>query len=184
MENIGVTMVRDNMQDIPDFPFPKGFGVRCFRPGEGHIWTRIQRSAETFFEIGDDLFEREFGSNLAALEDRSFFAISDSGEEVGTITAWWYVDKQDKKWGLIHWVAVHPDYQGRGLAKATMSVVMNRLKQSHDCACLHTSSGRIAAIKVYLDFGFQPAFDRENSQKAWSELASVLDHPTLKKYNL
>ncbi len=182
MKNIGVRMIREHMENIPDIPFPEGFGVRNFRPGEGHIWTKIQRAAEPFFEIKDDLFQNEFGKNLPALEDRSFFVITDDGEEVGTITAWWNPDWRDKEWGLIHWVAVHPDYQGRGLAKSAMTVAMKRLKQSHDRALLNTSTGRIAALKVYLDFGFCPDLEPENSQEAWEEVASVLAHPTLKEY--
>ena len=182
MKNIGVRMLREHMEDIPDIPFPEGFSVRNFRPGEGHIWTRIQRAAEPFFEIKDDLFQREFGKNLPDMEDRSFFVITGHGEEVGTITAWWNPDLRGKEWGLIHWVAILPDYQGRGLAKPAMSVTMKRLKQSHDRALLGTSTGRIVAIKVYLDFGFCPDVEAENSQEAWTEVASVLAHPTLKEY--
>ena len=76
----------------------------------------------------DDLFQREFGKNLPALEDRSFFVITDDGEEIGSITAWWRPDWRGKEWGMIHWVAIHPDYQGRGLAKPAMTVAMKRLK--------------------------------------------------------
>lgn len=181
MKNIGVTMIRETMEDIPDIPFPEGFGVRNYRPGEGHIWTRIQRAAEPFFEIEDNLFEREFGNYLKEMEDRSFFIITEDGEEVGTITAWWNSDWQGKDWGLIHWIAIHPNYQGRGLAKPAMTVAMKRLKQSHHRCLLNTSTGRIVAIKVYLDFSFYPYLERDNSQEAWSEVASVLKHPILKK---
>ena len=182
MKNIGVRMIREHMEDIPDISFPAGFGVRNFRPGEGHIWTRIQRAAETFFEIKDDLFQHEFGKNLTGLEDRSFFVITDDGEEVGSITAWWNPDWRGKEWGMIHWVAIHPDYQGRGLAKPAMTVAMKRLKQSHDRSFLGTSTARVIAIKVYLDFGFCPDLESNNSQEAWEELASVLAHPTLTEY--
>ena len=182
MKNIGVRMIRENMDNIPEIPFPSGFGVRNYRPGEGHIWTGIQRAAETFFKIEDDLFEREFGNNLSAMEDRSFFVVTDDGKEVGTITAWRYPDWKGKEWGLIHWVAIHPDYQGRGLAKPAMTVAMERLQQSHDRALLNTSTGRIIAVKVYLDFGFCPDMESNNSQEAWEEVASILAHPTLKEY--
>ena len=182
MKNISANMIREHMENIPDIPFPAGFSVRNFRPGEGHIWTRIQRAAEPFFEIKDGLFQHQFGENLLALEDRSFFVITDDGEEVGSITAWWNPDWRGKKWGMIHWVAIHPDYQGRGLAKPAMTVAMKRLKQSHDRSLLNTSTGRIIAIKVYLDFGFCPDLESENSQEAWEEVASVLAHPILKEY--
>ena len=60
-----------------------------------------------------------------------------------------------------------------------MSVAMTRLKQSHKRCFLGTSTGRIPAIKRYLDFGFMPDLSRENSQEAWTEVASVLEHPLL-----
>lgn len=180
MKNYGVRMIREHMENIPELLFPKGFGFRKFRSGEGHIWTRIQRAAEPYFEIDDGLFDREFGHDLQAMEDRSFFVITDAGEEIGTITAWWNPDWQGKDWGQIHWVAIHPDYQGRGLSKPAMTVAMKRLKQSHDRCFLGTSSRRIVAIKVYLDFGFYPDLEAENSREAWEQVASALEHPILK----
>jgi GNAT superfamily N-acetyltransferase len=182
MQDIGITMIREHMENIPEITFPEGFGIRNYRPGEGHIWMRIQRAAEKFIKVEDDLFDQEFGRNLKELEDRSFFVVTDDGEEVGTITAWWSPDWRGKEWGLIHWLAIHPDYQGRGLSKPAMTVAMERLRQSHDRAFLSTSTGRIIAVKVYLDFGFYPDLEAENSQAAWEAVASVLAHPVLKEY--
>lgn len=179
MKNYSVRMIRKNMENIPQFPVPKGFAIRKYRPDEGHIWTRIQRAAERYINIDDGLFIREFKRDLLAMENRSFFLTTDAGEEIGTITAWWQPDMDGKNWGQIHWVAIHPDYQGRGLSKPMMSVVMTRLKQSHERCFLDTSTQRIPAIKVYLDFGFIPDLSRENSQQAWTEVASVLEHPLL-----
>ena len=62
-----------------------------------------------------------------------------------------------------------------------MSVAMQRLKQSHERCFLITSSRRVAAIKVYFDFGFYPDLESENSQETWAEVASVLDHDILKE---
>ncbi len=182
MKNIGVNMIREHMENIPDIPFPKGFSIRSYCSGEEHIWTRIQRAAEQFFEIEDDLFQREFGMDLPAMENRSFFIITEDGAEVGTITAWWRPEWRGQEWGRIHWVAIHPDYQGRGLAKPAMTVAMKRMKEYHDQTMLDTSTARIIAIKVYLDFGFCPDLEAKNSQEAWTEIASVLTHPTLKEY--
>lgn len=174
-------MIREDMENIPDFPIPKGFAVRNYRRSEGYIWTRIQKAADPYIKIDDELFVREFKRDLLAMEDRSFYLTTDAGEEIGTITAWWQPDMNGKTWGQVHWVAIHPDYQGQGLSKPMMSVAMARLKQSHERCFLDTSTGRIPAIKLYLDFGFIPDLSRENSREAWTEVASVLKHPTLEE---
>ena len=108
MKNLGVRMIREDMENIPQFPIPEGFAIRNYRRDEGYIWTRIQQAAEPYINIDDGLFMREFKRDLLAMENRSFYLTTDAGEEIGTITAWW----QDEEWGQIHWVAVHPDYQG------------------------------------------------------------------------
>jgi hypothetical protein len=60
-----------------------------------------------------------------------------------------------------------------------MTVAMKRLKQSHNRVLLGTSTGRIGAIKVYLAFGSYPDLESENSQEAWPEAASVIEHHLL-----
>ena len=181
MKNYSVRMIRENMENIPKFRVPDGFAIRNFRRNEGHIWTRILQAGEPYAEIDDELFDREFKRHLSVMEDRSFYLTTDTGEEIGTITAWWQ-DIDGEVWGQIHWVVIHPDYQGRGLSKPMMTVAMERLKQSHERCFLGTSTGRIAAIKVYLDFGFIPDLSVENSREAWTEVASVLEHPLLTKF--
>ena len=179
MKNYSVRMIREHMDNIPQFPIPKGFAIRNYCPNEGHIWTRIQKAAEPYIDIDDGLFDRAFSRDLLVMEDRSFYLTTDTGEEIGTITAWWQPNMNGEVWGQIHWVAIHPDYQGHGLSKPMMSVAMARLKQSHERCFLDTSTRRIAAVKVYLDFGFTPDLSRENSREAWTEVASVIKHPLL-----
>ena len=180
MKNSSVKMIRPHMDNIPQFPCPQNYRIRPYGAGEGSLWTAIQRAAEPFFSIEDSLFEREFGHALTALEDRSFFLETTTGTVVGTTTAWWDSKYKDGTWGLIHWVAIHPDYQGQGLAKTLMSAAMQRLQKSHNCAFLGTSTGRLAALKIYLDFGFLPDMEHENAAAAWAEVATRIDHPLLK----
>jgi hypothetical protein len=66
-----------------------------------------------------------------------------------------------------------------------MTHAMNRLAQSHPNAMLGTSTGRIWAIKVYLDFGFYPD-PRELEAKpevieGWTQVQAQLNHPLLTK---
>ena len=114
MQNYNVTMIRTHMDDIPEFTLKAGFDIRKYRSNECHVWTSIQQKSETFFAIDDQLFHREFGNDYTAMEDRCFFLTSSKGDEIGTITAWWNESWREQNWGRIHWVAIVPDYQGKG----------------------------------------------------------------------
>ena len=58
----------------------------------------------------------------------------------------------------IHWVAVHPDYHGKGLAKALLTQLMtlyNELGFKGDLY-LVTQTWSYKAINIYENFGFAP----------------------------
>lgn len=184
MPNQEVTMVRGNMLAIPQFALPAGYCVRMYRDGDAATWTALQAAAEPFFAIAPDLFDGQYGDALDALPDRMFFIETDNGEPAASISAWWETDRfgADER-GRIHWVVVHPDHQKRGLTKPMMTLAMARLAQSHTTAMLGTSTGRVWAIKVYLDFGFAPDLDeimaKPEVASAWRALQARLAHPLL-----
>ena len=60
-----------------------------------------------------------------------------------------------------------------------LTVIMRRLAEDHPCAVLGTSSRRLPALKCYLDFGFVPDMTEERAIEGWSQVRSVLKHPTL-----
>ena len=174
-ENLSVGMYRPHMRDIPQFSFPDGYGVRALRPEDGPVWTDAQRDAEHWLEITDDLFQSEFGFDLEALAWRSFFIVNAQGAAVGAISAWYDRDIRGLDYGRIHWVCLRPAYRGLGLIKPAMTHAMNVLAQWHERAYLGTSTARVPAIKVYLDFGFLPDMALPGAEKAWRQLAERLD---------
>jgi len=79
---------------------------------------------------------------------------------------------------LVHYVAIIPDEQGRGLAKPLLTVVCNRLRElGHTRGYLITQSVRIKAINLYAEFGFVPHIQDSEAMKIWSELQSKLKKP-------
>ena len=144
------------------------------------------QAAEPWFEVEDSLFMQEYGRQLQALGDRMWFAETNQGEPVGSISAWFQKEPPEKgDLGRIHWVVVHPDHQGRGISKAMMTVAMLRLAESHSAAVLGTSSGRPWAVKVYLDFGFRPGrvtLNESELRQAWIDVQSIIVHPVLAEW--
>lgn len=185
--NVDFDMVRDDMADIPEYHLPAGYRFRPYREGDEETWTHIQRAAEQFFPIADDLFARQYGPMADALPARMVFVESDDGDAAATISAWWETNRDTPNdRGRIHWVAVHPAHQRRGLTKPMMTWAMARLAQDHSAAMLGTSSGRIWAVKVYLDFGFHPD-PAQMEQKpavaaAWHSVQAQLGHPLLARW--
>ncbi len=181
--DVHVNMARDSLAGIPVHTLPAGYRLRTYRPGDEEVWTAIQRAAETFFEIKDDLFERQFGGNRAALPGRMFFVETEAGRTVASASAWWEHDQNhpDDR-GRVHWVVVHPEHQRRGLTKPLLTQVMRRLAQEHTRAMLGTSTARLWAVKCYLDFGFYPEPAELADPKildAWRSVQDVLRHPAL-----
>lgn len=177
--NISVRMVREHMRDIPQASFPGGFSIRPMGRGEAGLWIDIQRDAERLMEIKENLFEKEFGSDFAATRERCFFIINARGVATGTISAWYSADYKGQDYGRIHWVAIREAYQGKGLARPALSHAMNYLAGRHKRAWLATSSARIPAIKLYLDYGFVPEMGVPNAAEAWEQVRGVLKHPVL-----
>lgn len=182
--NVSVHMVRDDMANFPHVELPDGYRFRPYRDGDDATWTMLQQAAEPFFDVTLELFVREYGEHLDALPDRMFFVETEKGEAVASISAWWERDRHNPmERGRIHWVVVHPQHQRRGLTKPMMTYAMQRLAVSHPSAMLGTSTGRIWAIKVYLDFGFYPDLAEMEAKPevaaAWHELQATLDHPLL-----
>lgn len=188
--NRSLQMVCDHCADYPRHELPAGYRWRPFHDGDDQTWTMLQRAAEPFIDITDELFEQQYGAHRDALPQRMWFIeTADSPADtvpVASISAWWEHEPptaQDR--GRIHWVVVHPTHQGRGLSKAMMTRAMDFIALHHNGALLGTSSGRPWAVKVYLDFGFRPSpaqLGDIETQQGWRDVQKILAHPALKTW--
>lgn len=172
-------MIRPDMAGLPQYFPPDGYSIRTYRPGDEASWTLIHEKTYNDVAITLEDFQKSFGYDLVAMEDRGFFLETSKGEVVGTATAWYEDDFHDKDFGLVHWVAIIPEHQGKGLSKALMTRVMNRLAQSHDRAMLRTSAERIPAIHLYLNYGFRPLYYTKRCPKEWDLVRGSLSHRLL-----
>lgn len=169
-------MVRPHLNDLPDFSLSQEFSLRFYRPGDEENWFRIQSAADLHSDISHELFAKDFGSNLALLSERQFFLVDNEGTAIGTATAWFNNHFPDGSYGRVHWVAIIPEFQGRGLSKPLMTAVCKRLRElGHERAYLSTSTERLKAIKLYLRFGFVPWIKSPEQRTAWEKLKGVLE---------
>lgn len=168
-------MARANLENLPEFALPSGFALRWHQPGDEAHWLRIHLAADHFNTITPEFFRKQFGSDEKLLRDRQCYLLDPRSEVIGTGTAWFNDNFEGARWGRVHWVAILPEFQGRGLGKGLMSVICRRLRElRHEHAYLTTSIARIPAIKLYLQFGFEPFIHCAEDEVAWKEVLAIL----------
>lgn len=185
MENYNVSMVRTTLDGVPHYDLPALYTLRWYQPGDERHWLAIHLAADPYLTYTAETFEHEFGNDQTLLATRQVYLCDKAGAPVGTATAWFHTDEKGEAYGLVHWVAIHPAHQGRGLAKPLLGLVCARLRDlGHERAYLNTASARIPAISLYLQFGFVPQMrrDREATLRAWQQVSERLSHPAIAEF--
>ena len=121
---------------------------------------------------------REFGTDVAQLGQRQCFLLDAQQVPIATATAWFEDDFDGVPYGRVHWVAMVPRYQGRGLSKPLMSIVLTRMAElGHERVFLRTSTARLPAIQLYQQFGFVPLLGSSEDRMIWQQLNARLREP-------
>lgn len=153
-----IWMFRDHLGAIPQHPLPDGFAFRWYKPGDEAHWLAIHRAADPLNTFPPERFDEQFHGDLDGLAQRQCYLLDPHGEPVGTATAWYDdvpIGAPDDGYGRVHWVAIVPAAQGRGLARPLMSYILTRLRElGHTRAYLSTSTARPVAVHLYERFGF------------------------------
>ncbi len=184
VEYIPVTMIREDLNNLPNYSLPPPFSMRDFTPGDEDVWAAIEFAATEFksMEKAREHFDLEFGDYQDELCNRCRFLVAGNGRAIGTATAWRNPSYRGNLYGRLHWVAIHPDFQGRGLSKPLVGAAMQRLREFHNRAYLTSQTTSWKAIKVYLDFGFSPVVEADRHRRAWELLWQKLRHPGLSSF--
>ena len=153
---------------------PPLYSLRAFASRDLGAWTAIQAAADRYNVITTSLFEAAFGVDPSAHRDRIFIACDEDGAAVGTVAAW-FGEGENRAAGRVHWVAVLPEHQGRGLGRALVCHSVNRLIElGHTDAYLTTSAARLAALHLYDACGFRARIESREDRAAWGAIARVL----------
>lgn len=151
---------------LPDAP--PGLAFRAFQRGDEHVWADIQSSTGQYRSASVELFECQFGTDFDSHSDRIAFVYSDT-QPVAVAAAWTPEPSVSKDWGRIHWVAVRPLFQRRGIGAM---IVQFCLCQLRDCgyrfAYLTTGATNLSAIRLYRTLGFAPRPRSPEERSTWS----------------
>lgn len=168
LPDVGIDMVREGLEDLPAFELPEGYSIRRYRAGDDQTWTDIHLAAEKSIDITGGLFAKEFESDPEALAERQLFLCEDAGHAIGTATAW-FGDYRDEGIGRVHWLAILPEQQGRGLSRPLLAATCARLRElGHTRTFLTTSTRRLAAVRLYLRFGFRADPVNDAQRAGWA----------------
>ncbi len=142
-----------------------GFTYRSYNGSEAdrEAWVAICRHGE-LMEGEENAFER-YITAANGYRPESVFFILDGEEPVATTT----LLLQDGQLGVVHMVAVRPDYLGRGLGNYLNRIA---LAEASRIGCvgvrLTTDEWRVPAVKSYLKYGFRPVLYEEDMEGRWT----------------
>jgi GNAT superfamily N-acetyltransferase len=169
--NNRIEMTRDHLRQLPLAELPPGYHIRPYTSGDHRTWYEIHLKADRYTPLTPERFHHEFGSDDTTLAARQLYICDARGNALGTSTAWFDPDGG----GRVHWVALVPEVQGRALSKPLLAATCRRLVElGHQRARLITQTPRIAAINLYLRFGFRPAIADAAGAELWRGLVSQL----------
>ena len=57
---LNIRMIREHLEDIPEYNWPTGYSIRWYQPGDEKSWCRIHLLADKYTDVTLDLHEKEF----------------------------------------------------------------------------------------------------------------------------
>ena len=124
---VSISMIREELRNIPSYALLADFSFRWYQPSDERLWLEIRACATQYNAITPELFDRQFSGDNESLAQRQCYLVDAQGRAIGTATAWFDNNYSGQDYGRVHWVAIVPEMQGKGLAKPLMITVCNRL---------------------------------------------------------
>ena len=157
-----VIMCLPDGEALPPVPaLPPGYAYKLFEPGDEEGWCGTETSVGEFDSDGQamEYFRREFAPYPKELLRRMAFIADESGILIANAAAWWRVDAERGAVPLLHWVAVRPSHQGKGLGRAVTCKALSlfsgpSVKEKGDI-WLMTQTPSHVAIDLYVSLGFR-----------------------------
>lgn len=172
-------MTLDNLTQIPKYDLPNGYSFVYYN-NSLHDWVQIHIESGEFIsvEYAESVFEDFYKSFKSELDKRCIFVVDNAtNQKVATATIspcneYGYTAKID-------WLAISKKYQGKHLARPLLSRTLS-IAQSlgYNRILLHTQTHTWLAVKIYLDFGFEPLNILE-SMRGWQIIKTITKHPKL-----
>lgn len=184
IQHIGVLMEKFDTSIYPIYQLPLGYKFISYQKGIEKEWAKLQFATgqvDTILEA-ETAFQKEFlnGKNMnwnkkeyvplltnerksspfyKEIHKKMVFIIDSKGELVATGCIWNGSIFGDDRIRL-HWIAVSPNHQGKGLAKALVTRLLELYNEFDYSGYLYLTSQTWSyrALNIYMKFGFKPYF--------------------------
>lgn len=156
-----VIMVRPgSLPQVSAPALPEGYAYRMYAPGMEAGWSAIETAVKEFTSEAQASahFAKAFLPQQAELPRRMAFVVKEAtGRPVADATAWWMDNAALGRVALLHWVAVAPEAQGKGLGRAISMKALSRFPEVGPGGdiWLTTQTWSHVAIGLYLSLGFR-----------------------------
>lgn len=152
-----MTMPLELLDELKAPSLPAGFRFKMYQPGDESHWADITLKVDEFPTVhaAHEYFAIKFAPGAGLLPERMIFVVDDNDRFVGTACAWMESTQHGDK-NVLHWVAVDPAFQRKGIGRALVTKALQIFKE-HGLptpVLLHTQTWSHAAIKLYQLFGF------------------------------
>ena len=174
-----IFMMCEKLNENAISEIPEGYHIRTCRKDELDIWKSFPFDTIEEFEENEAFMTQYFSDVYTENEDlfyqKCLFLCDGSETPIGTCFIW----KSYGSINTIHWLKTLKGYEGKGLGRALLSVLMKDLPSEEYPIYLHTQPASYRAIKLYSDFGFALLSDKTIGYRH-NDLEECL--PILKEY--
>jgi ribosomal protein S18 acetylase RimI-like enzyme len=133
---------------------PASYSIRSCRPDELDIWKMMPfddaNLAKEYEGFMSDYFTTTYGGKEELFFARTLFVCDWQNKPIATCLMW----KAYNEFNTIQWFKVLKEYEGQGIGRALLSIIMQELEIHDYPVYLHTQPSSFRAIKLYSDFGF------------------------------
>jgi ribosomal protein S18 acetylase RimI-like enzyme len=130
------------------------YSIRNCRPDELGIWKTMPFDdsdlAKEYEGFMSDYFTTTYGGKEELFFAKTLFVCENQDKPIATCLSW----KAYSEFNTIQWFKVLKGYEGQGIGRALLSIIMQELGMRDYPVYLHTQPSSFRAIKLYSDFGF------------------------------
>jgi len=162
-----------NANQAPAVIFPDGYTMRDFKPGDEEAWCACCIDGQLgVTEQTKTQFDKIMTTDPRVKTENIFLLIAPNGDAAGTIT---YQSGNTDDEGYIHMVGLDKKYRGKRLSLPLVNFAVNKIiEDSKKRILLTTDDWRLSGIKAYLNAGFSPMIECEETAERWSKVLEKL----------